>query len=119
MKRKIGVFDSGKGGRSVLEAIKERLPNDEYLYIGDSKNCPYGEKTDEELERITTEVVQRLAEWGAEIVVIACNTASLHRDTVKNLSKIPVIDVILPLQMFPISSPITPTCFLLSFPKYF
>ncbi len=73
---KIGVFDSGKGGTTVLEAIKRVLPNEEYKYIGDSKNCPYGEKSDEELMRIVRGIVDELYDWGAEIIVIACNTAT-------------------------------------------
>ena len=73
---KIGVFDSGKGGTTVLEAIKRVLPNEEYKYIGDSKNCPYGEKSDEELMRIVCGIVDELCDFGAEIIVIACNTAT-------------------------------------------
>ncbi len=73
---KIGVFDSGRGGTTVLEAIKELLPEDEYYYIADSKNCPYGEKSDDELMRIVRNNVDELKEWGAEIIVIACNTAT-------------------------------------------
>ena len=73
---KIGIFDSGKGGLSVFEEIKKVLPNEEYKYIGDSKNCPYGEKTDEELMIIVRRIVDRLKNWGARIIVIACNTAT-------------------------------------------
>ena len=73
---KIGVFDSGKGGETVLAAIKELLPNEEYFYIGDSKNCPYGEKSDEELMQIVRGHVETLKKWGARIIVIACNTAT-------------------------------------------
>ena len=73
---KIGVFDSGKGGTLILDAIREELPNEEYMYVGDSDNCPYGEKTDDELFGIVCGIVNRLADWGAEIIVIACNTAT-------------------------------------------
>ncbi len=73
---KIGVFDSGIGGTSVLAAVKEFLPNEEYYYIADSKNCPYGEKSDEELRQIVTENTEELKKWGAEIIIIACNTAT-------------------------------------------
>ena len=73
---KIGVFDSGIGGTSVLEAIKKLLPNEEYYYFADSKNCPYGEKEDDELYRIVKNNVEFLINWGAEIIVIACNTAT-------------------------------------------
>ena len=73
---KIGLFDSGIGGTTILEAIKKILPNEEYKYIADTKNCPYGEKTTEELREITSARAKELADWGAEIVVIACNTAT-------------------------------------------
>ena len=73
---KIGIFDSGKGGMTILEAIKDRLPNEEYCYIADSKNCPYGEKSDEELQGIVDSISDDLISWGAEIIVVACNTAT-------------------------------------------
>lgn len=59
-----------------MAAIKERLPEAEYKYIADSKNCPYGEKTDIELMRIVTGHVEALKRWGAGIIVVACNTAT-------------------------------------------
>lgn len=74
---KIGVFDSGMGGTTILKEIEKRLPEEEYSYIADSKNCPYGEKTDEELQKIVIRNVEQLKNWGAEIVVIACNTATV------------------------------------------
>lgn len=73
---KVGVFDSGKGGKTVLAEIQKLLPKAEYKYIGDSKNCPYGEKTDTELMRIVEGHVKTLQKWGAKIIVIACNTAT-------------------------------------------
>ena len=51
---KIGVFDSGIGGTTILNAIKKLLPDEEYFYIADSKNCPYGEKSDTELYKIVS-----------------------------------------------------------------
>lgn len=73
---KIGVFDSGIGGTTVLAAIKNILPDEEYKYIADSKNCPYGEKSEEELKQIVSKNTEELKDWGAEIIVIACNTAT-------------------------------------------
>ena len=73
---KIGLFDSGIGGTTILNAIKTILPNEEYQYIADSKNCPYGEKSDQELQNIVTKNVEALKNWGAKIIVIACNTAT-------------------------------------------
>lgn len=73
---KIGFFDSGKGGTTVLAATKKLLPSEEYFYYGDSENCPYGEKTDDELNKIVYGIVKKLEDWGAEIIVVACNTAT-------------------------------------------
>jgi glutamate racemase len=73
---KIGLFDSGIGGTTVLECIKKLLPNEEYKYIADSKNCPYGEKPDDELRQIIVKNVETLKNWGAKTIVIACNTAT-------------------------------------------
>lgn len=75
---KIGAFDSGIGGTTILEAVKERLPNEEYNYIADSKNCPYGEKAEDELYSIVKNNVNELKKWGAKIVVVACNTATVR-----------------------------------------
>lgn len=73
---KIGVFDSGSGGKTVLEAIRKRLPNEEYIYFGDYKNCPYGEKSLSELQEIVSRATEKLLREGAEIIVVACNTAT-------------------------------------------
>ncbi len=59
-----------------MKEIKKLLPNEEYYYLADSKNCPYGDKTDEELYTIVTNNVEFLRDWGAKIIVIACNTAT-------------------------------------------
>lgn len=75
---KIGIFDSGLGGTTIMNSIKKLLPNEEYFYIADSKNCPYGEKSDKELQEITTKNTETLKNWGAKIIVIACNTATVR-----------------------------------------
>ena len=72
----IGVFDSGIGGLTVLEEIKKILPNEDYLFYADSKNNPYGEKEDEELFKITSDITDYLISRGCKIIVIACNTAT-------------------------------------------
>ena len=74
---KIGFFDSGYGGMTVLAAVKRVLPEAEYYYIADSDHCPYGDKGDDELYEIVKNNVERLLEWGAEIIVVACNTATV------------------------------------------
>lgn len=81
--KKIGVFDSGIGGLNILEKLKELMPNEEFIYYKDTKNCPYGSKSDEELLTITANIVENLINQGAYIIVIACNTA-----TTKCISKL-------------------------------
>ncbi len=76
MTPKIGIFDSGSGGLSTLAAVHKLIPNAEYFYIGDTKHCPYGTKSPNELLKITSDVVKRLDKWGATIIIIACNTAT-------------------------------------------
>ncbi len=73
---KIGVFDSGLGGLSVLKELINTLPNEDYLFYEDSINNPYGEKTEEELLKITSNIVNYLLEQKCKIIVIACNTAT-------------------------------------------
>lgn len=72
----IGVFDSGKGGLNVLNEIVALLPEYDYIYYGDSKNNPYGEKSDQELMKITSKIVANLKNRGCKLIVIACNTAT-------------------------------------------
>lgn len=72
----IGVFDSGIGGITVLKEIIKILPNENYIYYSDSKNNPYGDKTDEELIYICDKIVEKLISKNCKAIVIACNTAS-------------------------------------------
>lgn len=89
--KRIGVFDSGIGGLTVLEELKNVLPNEDYLFYADSKNCPYGEKSDTELYDITSNIVDYLLDKDCKIIVIACNTATTRcikylRDKYKNMT---------------------------------
>ena len=72
----IGVFDSGIGGLTVLEELVKELPQCNFIFYGDQKNNPYGEKSDEELLKITSEIVDYLNEKDCKVIVIACNTAT-------------------------------------------
>lgn len=73
---KIGMFDSGIGGLTVLKELRKLLPNENYIYYADSKNNPYGEKSDSELMDIVTNIVDFLISKDVKIIVIACNTAT-------------------------------------------
>lgn len=74
--RPIGVFDSGVGGISVLKELVNLMPQENYMYYGDSRNAPYGGKTLEEVRALTEEKVMHLLRHHAKAVVIACNTAT-------------------------------------------
>ena len=76
MKEKIGVFDSGIGGLTTLKEIRKLLPNENYIYYADTENNPYGEKSDEELFEIVSNIVDKLLLEKVKIIVIACNTAT-------------------------------------------
>lgn len=73
----IGVFDSGMGGLSVWAALRRALPHESLVYYGDGANCPYGEKSAEEVARYVEEGVGRLLDRGVKMVVLACNTATM------------------------------------------
>lgn len=73
----IGILDSGIGGISVLNEIRKLLPNENYIYYGDSLNNPYGDKTKDELFLIVSKIVDMLIKEKCKIIVIACNTATM------------------------------------------
>lgn len=72
----IGIYDSGMGGLSIHLAVRQRLPREELIYLGDGKNCPYGSRSREEVARLADEAVAHLVAMGCKLVVVACNTAT-------------------------------------------
>ena len=72
----IGVFDSGIGGLSMLQCIREELPCEDIIYIADSRYAPYGEKTSEYIEKRSLAIAEFLVEQKAKAIVVACNTAT-------------------------------------------
>lgn len=72
----IGVFDSGYGGLTILQAIQEKLPQYDYLYLGDNARAPYGPRSFDVIYEYTWEAVQALFNEGCLLVILACNTAS-------------------------------------------
>lgn len=72
----IGVFDSGVGGISVLRELVRLMPNEDYIYLGDSLHAPYGTKKLEEVRSLTIHNVESLLDMGAKSIVVACNTAT-------------------------------------------
>ena len=72
----IGVFDSGVGGISVLRELVKIMPNENYLYFGDSINAPYGTKEVSVIRELTIKNIEKLLDMGAKSIVVACNTAT-------------------------------------------
>ena len=92
MKVKIGFFDSGVGGLTVLGEALKRIPNHEYLYYADTTHTPYGSKPREEVRQYVIEAIDFLINKGAEIIVIACNTAtSIAAAELREKYSIPII----------------------------
>lgn len=72
----IGVFDSGYGGLTILEKIRELLPEYDYIYLGDNARTPYGTRSFEVVYEFTLQAVRKLFDLGCPLVILACNTAS-------------------------------------------
>src|SRR5947208_15855064 len=72
----IGVFDSGVGGLTVLHELLVTLPHEDFLYLGDTARFPYGSRSPEELQGFALHIAQELADRGAKLLVVACNSAT-------------------------------------------
>ncbi len=72
----VGIFDSGLGGLTVLDAAQKRLPDVPFVYLADSAHAPYGVRTPDDIYALTCASVQRLFDAGCDLVILACNTAS-------------------------------------------
>src|SRR6185369_15031234 len=93
----IGIFDSGVGGLTVYRALHEHLPNERFVYLGDTARVPYGTKSLATVERYAVENAQFLAARGIKLLVVACNTASaLALPAIRRSLNIDVVGVIGP-----------------------
>jgi glutamate racemase len=93
----IGIFDSGVGGLTVARAVRDQLPNEAILYVGDLEHSPYGPKPIADVRRYALAVLDDLVAQGVKMLVIACNTASsaMLRDA-RERYDVPVVEVIQP-----------------------
>lgn len=95
--RPIGIFDSGVGGITVLKEIQRELPNENYIYLGDTKNFPYGDKSKDEIVKFAIQNVKYLIKKDVKIIVIACGTATSQTiDILRQKFEIPIIGIIEP-----------------------
>lgn len=98
MKNKaIGVFDSGVGGLTVLAEIRKTLPNENIVYLGDTKNFPYGSRSKEDIIEFSIQNVETLIKKQVKVIIIACGTATSQAlDALKEKFEIPIIGIIEP-----------------------
>ncbi len=95
--RPIGVFDSGIGGLTVVKALRDLLPSERIIYLGDTARLPYGNKSPSTVERYSVEIAEMLMERNAKAIVVACNTASsVALPKLEQTFSVPVIGVIRP-----------------------
>ena len=93
----IGIFDSGVGGLTVLSEIKKKLPDENIIYLGDTKNFPYGSKTKEQIIELAIQNTKKLIELGAKVIIIACGTATSQAiEVLKEKFTTPIIGIIEP-----------------------
>jgi len=93
----IGVFDSGIGGLTVLRALREALPQETFIYLGDTARLPYGTKTPASVIRYAVQCARILQNWGIKLLVVACNTASaVALDALRDGFSVPVVGVVVP-----------------------
>lgn len=95
--RPIGMFDSGVGGLTVYREVKERLPNERIIYLGDTKEFPYGSKSQHNIIELTRRNIDYLLKFNVKLIIIACGTATSQAlDIVKEIYRIPIIGIIEP-----------------------
>ena len=93
-KRPVGVFDSGLGGLSVLREARRILPHEDFIFYGDNKNAPYGDKTEDEVARLSFACADFLVKKGVKAIVLACNTATaVSCNEIRHKLSIPVISI--------------------------
>lgn len=93
-KQPIGLFDSGIGGFTIWSAVNSLLPNEDTIYLADSKNAPYGVKSKNEIIALSIKNTEYLIQKGAKIIVVACNTATTNAiKELRNLYDIPFIGI--------------------------
>jgi glutamate racemase len=94
---RIGVFDSGVGGLTVLRELYRQLPNESILYFGDTARLPYGTRSPAEIIQFSREILAWMVQQGVKMVIMACNTSSaLALEAVRSEFNIPILGIILP-----------------------
>src|SRR5436190_6173102 len=91
----IGVFDSGVGGLTILQALQQELPQEHFIYVADTAHCPYGVHSDDEITELAIQASRWLIERGVKLIVVACNTASQAAlSTLRATFSVPFVGVV-------------------------
>jgi len=94
---KIGVFDSGVGGLTVLKELTAQMPHESFVYFGDTARVPYGNRSKSEILRFVREIIAWMVEQDVKMIIMACNTSSaLVLEEVRSEFQIPILGIILP-----------------------
>ena len=94
---RIGIFDSGLGGITVLKNLLDRYYDNEYIYYGDTKNVPYGNKSIDELKQLSSNIIEFLIDKKVDMIIIACGTVSSNiSDYLKEKYDIKIVDIVSP-----------------------
>ena len=94
---RIGIFDSGLGGLTVLKQLQKKMPNENFVYFGDTAHVPYGNKSVDTIVKHSTKIIKFLISKKVKLIIVACNTvSSTALPLIKSITKIPIIDVITP-----------------------
>ena len=94
MNKPIGIFDSGVGGTSIWKEVIKLLPNENTIYLADSMNAPYGEKSPEEIIALSLKNTEYLISKGCKLIIVACNTATTNAiDYLRKTYPIPFIGI--------------------------
>ena len=94
MNKPIGIFDSGIGGLSILNSLSQTFPKENFIYLADNKNCPYGKKSSKEITALSVKNGNTLIELDCKMIIIACNTATTNSvEHLRKLISIPIIGI--------------------------
>lgn len=95
--RRIGIFDSGLGGLTVLKQLQQKMPQERFIYFGDTAHVPYGNKSVETITKHCIKIINFLNSENVKLIIVACNTASSSAlSFIKSATQTPMIDVITP-----------------------
>jgi len=100
-KASIGIFDSGLGGLTVMKQLIHHLPNESFIFFGDTAHVPYGNKSPASIKEFTTAIIKFLNSHSVKLIIVACNTASaVAIKEMQRQSQVPIVGVINPLKSY-------------------